>query len=444
MTRNVFVLGLDTFNRSKLEALLLEEACTFHGVLRPEEVGEPDTYQIVELMRRAEQQLESFPGSIDAIVGYIDIPVGVMLPILCAKFGVPGPTLESVLKCQHKYWSRLIQREVVPEHIPEFTVFDPFDKNALQQIPLPYPFWIKPIKSGGSHLGFHISNRSDYQQALTIILQEISRLAKPYNYLMEYLDMPPEVSWIDAHYFVAESILTGRQCTLEGYVLDDAVHVYGVVDSIRHGNRTTFFRYEYPSAIPRRVQQRMIDIAARVLNRIGLNDSPFNMEFYWRPGDDTVWLLEINTRVSQSHTPLFEKVDGAGNHQVMVEVGLGRQPTMPRDKGPYRYAAKFYLRSFVDGIVGRVPDEKEIAKLCAEVPGTEVVPVVSPGVRLSSIPEQDSYSYALAYLFLGSNNRRDLLQQYRYCQEQLDFKLTPVSTPVVSRPGEIVQPVQMT
>jgi hypothetical protein len=435
MKRNVFVLGLDAFNRAKLEALSLPEPCTFHNLLQPEDVDEPEEYDLRELMARAEAELAAFPGSVDAVVGYIDIPVGVMLPILCANFGLRSPSLKSVLKCQHKYWSRLIQAEVIPEHIPRFTSFDPFDPRALERIDFFYPFWIKPVKSGGSHLGFRINRPEDFHRALPLIRQAIPRLAEPYNQLMEYSDLPPAVAKVDAYHFLAESILTGRQCTLEGYVHNGEVHVYGMVDSIRHRNRTTFFRYQYPSSLPRRVHRKMVEVAGKVLRHIGLDHSPFNVEFFWRPRDDTVWLLEINTRISQSHAPLFEKVDGASNHLVMVETALGRRPELPRGQGAYRCAAKFYLRSFVDRVVTRVPDEKEIAALRAEIPGLEVLPTVAAGTRLSTLPEQDSYSYSMAYLFLGGENQADLLRKYRHCLERLRFEAEPVPVAEALQPA---------
>ena len=64
---------------------------------------------------------------------------------------------------------------------------------------------------------------------------------------------------------MAEELIGGRQCTLEGYIQRGRVTVYGVVDSIRDRNRSTFIRYQYPSLLPRGVQERMIRIAHRLL-----------------------------------------------------------------------------------------------------------------------------------------------------------------------------------
>jgi hypothetical protein len=41
-----------------------------------------------------------------------------------------------------------------------------------------------------------------------------------------------------------------------------------------------------------------------------------------KAGPDTIWLLEINTRISKSHCPLFRRVDGASHHQVMLDLAL--------------------------------------------------------------------------------------------------------------------------
>ncbi|PBO28010.1 hypothetical protein CLM84_22600, partial [Streptomyces albidoflavus] len=33
-------------------------------------------------------------------------------------------SLESIVRCEHKYWSRLVQREVAPEAVPGFGLVD--------------------------------------------------------------------------------------------------------------------------------------------------------------------------------------------------------------------------------------------------------------------------------------------------------------------------------
>lgn len=46
----------------------------------------------------------------------------------------------------------------------------------------------------------------------------------------------------------------------------------------------------------------------------------------------------------------------------------------------------------------RVPTRAEIEEIQRRIPGTIVLPQVQEGTRLSDLPEQDSYSYAVAYV----------------------------------------------
>jgi hypothetical protein len=141
MKKNIFIIGLDDFNLQMLQSVRNAEDYNFIRLLDIHKLIDTDAYRLIDMLELAEEQLDRFEGSIDAIVGYTDFPVSTMVPILCEKYGVPGPSLESVLKCEHKYWSRLEQQEAIPEHIPQFCSFDPFDDKALDQIPFAFPFW---------------------------------------------------------------------------------------------------------------------------------------------------------------------------------------------------------------------------------------------------------------------------------------------------------------
>ena len=134
MPTNVFVVGLNDINRERLSRLRGAEDIAFHGLLDPATVFETQDFHIPAMIETAERQLGDFDGSIDAIVGYADFPVSTMLPLLCAKHGTRSTSLESLLKCEHKYWSRSVQREAIPDHIPAFAAFDPFDDEALGTI----------------------------------------------------------------------------------------------------------------------------------------------------------------------------------------------------------------------------------------------------------------------------------------------------------------------
>lgn len=423
MSKNIFVVGFDDFNYIKLKSIGQAKSYTFFPLLEVGEVKTRGHYSAEELLRKAEATLQAFPGTIDAIVGYWDFPVTCLAAFLSHRHQLPAPSFESVLKCEHKYWSRIEQCKVTAE-LPTFCAFDPFDEDALSKIHLKYPFWIKPVKSYASQLGFKIHHSKEFHESVAIIRGGIVRFATPFNYFLNQVPLPPEVEHVNGAFCIAEQIVSGRQCTLEGYVYRGHCEVYGVVDSIREPNRSTFARYEYPSRLPKRVQERMADIAEKVLTQLQFDNSPFNMEFFYDEHHNRIWLLEINPRISQSHCDLFEKVDGASHHEVMIDIALGRKPEFPRRKGKFNHAAKFFLRTHEDAEVKRVPSEDQIQRVTDLFPGTLVKIHVKEGMRLSELMNQESYSYELGFMFMGARDAHELLDNHRKCLEHLSFELS--------------------
>lgn len=420
---DVFVLGLDAFHRRKLERLDGDHACRFHGVLDPHAILEGTEFPIERMLEQAEQEIRGAGTGVDAILGYVDFPVSTMVPLLARTFGLPAISLEALLRCEHKYWSRLVQAEVAPDNMPSFEVFDPFDDDSVDGVGLAYPYWVKPVRSAGSFLGFRIESRRQLQYAVEEIRAEIGMFSDPFGQVLERAQLPPQLVGVSPAACLAESLIGGHQCTLEGAVQGGTIAFHGMIDSIRAPGQSSFQRYQYPSRLPHRVQERMRDVAARVLTRAGFDDSCFNVEFFWDDNIDQVWLLEINVRIAQHHSDLFEKVDGVSNHKVALDVAMGRPLDFPRGHGRFQHAACCWLRVHDDGVVTRVPSEAEIAALAEEVPGLEVELHVDPGTRLSELAHQDSYSYVLGLFYVGAETPTELDELDRRCREALRFEI---------------------
>ena len=422
---NVFVAGLDPFNLRLLQSVRHAQDYAFHGLLGRDEITYARDFDMAALLDRARRILRDFDGRVDAIVGYWDFPSILMLPILRREFGLRGPSLESVLRCQHKYWSRIEQAAALPGEVPRFALVDPF-AAAPEDPPLAYPFWLKPVTAHSSLLGFRVGDRAGYARALAATRSGIHRFAEPLEVLMGYADLPEEIAQAGAARCIAEEIIsTGRQCTLEGYVFGGETEVYGIVDSIRGPNRSSLERYEYPSALPAPVKARMRESAARVLARIGLDDTPFNMEFFWHAGADSLSLLEINARISKSHSPLFDKVEGVPHKEVMIDVALGRKPDYPAKRGRFRYAAKYMPRLYGhpdSEIVTHAPGDAEQRALEARHPGAEIQLHVAQGMRLGEDHHYDEYSHELGAIFLGAQSRRALHREFRQLFEEMDIR----------------------
>ncbi len=421
MVSNIFVIGLDDPNEAVLDRIPGASQYSFQKLLGLDALWALDR-NVPALLTAARDQLEAFEGSIDAIVGYWDFPICMMVPILCDEYGLPAASLRSVVACEHKYWSRLEQQKVITE-IPAFGLLD--ESGPVPRLPenVQFPVWIKPVKSVSSEGAFYVPDAAALTRSLASLQQANERIARPFEDVLAMLDLPPEVAAAGADGCIVEEPAKGRQFTMEGFVRGGGVTIYGVVDSVRFPGSSSFLRYQYPSSLPSAVIDRAADVSERVVPAMGLRHTTFNIEFFWDPETDHLRLLEINVRHSQSHALLFEKVDGVANHAYMVDIGLGREPRVRHGEGPHGVAARWFVRHFRNGTVRRIPTVEEVAALEQEFPGTIITIVMSEGDRLAHSIGEDSYSYVLAEIFTAGDSEADLKRTYERCVEELHFNI---------------------
>ena len=427
MSKNIFVPALTGTQRGEIGTVDVPGGMDLHGLLDYDSLVSAQEFDFEELLERARAELCSFPGQVDAIIAHWDFPTSVIVPIIADEYGIPTPSLESVLKNEHKYWSRVLQREVVPECVPDFRALDPFDDDALERIDLPFPFWVKPIKSHSSQLGFEIADAQAFTTAVQQIRAEIGRIADPFDQALARVTVPEDIRMAGGRTCLAEQIVTGTQAAPEGSMFRGEYHVHGVFDMRKDPDGHSFDHLDYPArSVPPEIQQQMIDVTERYLRHTGYDNGCFNSEFMWDAETGRLWLIEVNTRISQSHSDLFAKVDGTSNHQVAIDVALGRPPRMPHRKGEFAVAAQCMVPRYEDGIVTRVPSDDKIAELRRRFPGTVVRLDVSVGDRLSDLPNQDAYRYKLATLYIGAPDADALEQRYRDAIDALPFEFEEV------------------
>lgn len=419
--QTIAVVGFDDFTEDYLAKRVGErEGVRFvPAITRDETIIAGADYPFEERLELGARRIEE--AGADGIITYWDFPSSLITPLLARRFGFPYASLESIMKCEHKYWFRQQQADIV--ETPAFCSFDPFASDPLGQISLDFPFWIKPVVGHSSMLGFEISDEEDFTSALAQIRQGIQGLTAPFEYPLSQCALPGELRAAGATLCLAEEIISdGDQYTIEGYVSEGEVHVYGIVASVREANGHTFNRYQYPADLANDTSERMREMASRVISHIGYDCCPFNMEFFHQTESGRLHILEINTRLSQSHSDLFNKVDGQPHQQIAVELARGESPQWRSGAGKFAVAAKHFLRRYEDGEVRRIPGRDQLDRLHDEMPDIIVELKVSEGDRLSALPEQEEYSYELADLFVGADDEKELLCKYERAVQMLEFE----------------------
>ncbi len=417
------VIGLRPHRVAWLEQIGEERDFEVRSVLPYDAVRQAATYDIDDLLDQAQANLaEKDPTG---IATYWDFPSSCLVPILAEEHGLPTPGLRAEVSFEHKYWSRLLQRQVAPEDTPGFAAVDVFTASADDPAPLSFPFWLKPVKSYASHLGFRIDSTDDYRHALRELRGGIDRLGVPFQNVLDRVDdLPTEVAEIGGRGAIAEQIIDGQQCTLEGHVRNGEVDIHGVFAIERGEDGSTFTHYLYPSHVSDAARAQMRATATGLMQAAGYDDAAFNIEFFIDEDAGRAWILEVNPRISQEHSHLMEWVDGATNLEVMAQIALGRRPTLLRGEGPSAVAAKFFVREWQDAIVTSAPDEDRLRALEERHAPCAIEVTVQEGDRLSELRDQEAYSYIVAYVYLGRDSEEELHEAYDAVVEDMALEVT--------------------
>lgn len=426
MKKHIFIPAMDELQKKELETINHSEKYCFHGLSDIPTLVEAEVVEFNKLLEQLRHEIDRTNVPVDAIIAHWDFPTSVLVPILCEELGLPTPSLLSVLKCEHKLWSRLEQERSVPEEVPGFSGFDPFAEDPLKQIEVGFPFWMKPVKTFSSQLGFFVEDKDDFNQGLEQIRENIGRLGDAFDEALEKVSLPADMEGRGGKSCLAEEVMTGIQLAIEGFVFKGHIQMHGSFDMDTGESGTQIDGLVYPSSAPDPVKRRMADAANRVLTQIGFDNGCFNIEFMWDEQRETLRIIEINTRISQSHSELFILVDGHSNHEVAIDIALGHEPHFMQGNGQYRVAGKFIIVHGEDGIVDSIPSASDIKSLQEKFPGLRIKIDVEPGDRLGELLNQDSYSYVLGEFFVGADSYRQLQDRHRQVLDLLPWRILPV------------------
>lgn len=351
------------------------------------------------------------------VIGTGDYPGCMLAALVAVELGLPTPPASAVVRLSHKFYSREIQRRVVPEATPAFEAIDPLAPREPRT--LPYPFFVKPVKGTMSFRAQRVSGPAALRQALRFSLAERITgqiMLKPFSQLLRtYTD-----GRVPAHAFIAEEPLSEVQVTVDGFVEGGRVVVMGIVDSVMYPGTISFQRFELPSRLPAGVQARMVDIVTRLMAGAGFDQSCFNVELFYDPARDTIHVIEVNPRMSYQFSSLYERVSGKSTFDIQLALAAGEPVGWTPGQGPDRAAASFVMRRFTDARVLSVPTREQIARAEQRYEGTTVKVLCAVGDRLST-HYQDVGSFRYAIVNMSAPTYDELHARYREVERMLPF-----------------------
>lgn len=421
MTKRILLVFETSWDRPQLAGCRAAWDSRYEVVFA--EPSDDDVAWDLDIPAYVAEQCERLRGSIDGVFSLSDYPGATAAGAIATGLGLAGTRPQIVLRASHKYYSRLLQREVVPEAVPDFTLVDPDRPETLDDVPR-YPCFIKPVKGAFSVMSGVIGSRAELD---AFVFSERcdwfrSEYLAIFARLVEHFDIDQP-----GRAFVAEGILRGEQATVEGWCSETGEGILGIVDSgFRPGTRS-FVRFDYPSALPADVQRRMGEVALRVARHVGLRETLFNVEMIWDPQTDGFGIVEINPRGCGQFADLYAKVDGRSSYEVALALAAGEPVPEARGRGAYRAAASFPLRVFRPVRVTRVPDAARLRAIERANAGTLVWLECDAGDELTDFKTlEDGESARYGIVNLGGASRADLDARLAAVLADLDVGMEPV------------------
>jgi len=148
--KNVFIVGLDKENKQKIERMPILKKVDFHIVLEHSDIHTGSEIKIAALLRRAVSNIESANVPVDAIVSFNDFPATLLVQILAKRFDAKSPEVEDIFKCETKYWNRMKQQNIVPDHISQYVTEDPINDAEMEKVPSVFffpNFFVRRLKN---------------------------------------------------------------------------------------------------------------------------------------------------------------------------------------------------------------------------------------------------------------------------------------------------------
>ncbi|MEK6246241.1 MAG: ATP-grasp domain-containing protein [Pseudomonadota bacterium] len=372
-----------------------------------------------DVRRFIEHLVRRWRGRIDGVFSNNEYFGALIAAAVAERLGLPGTPPAVVITAQHKYYARLEQRRIAPEAVPAFSAF-PFDVRDPDEIGLPFPLYIKPVRATFSVLVRRIADFAELRRHLTFSWLEeliIRRLVKPFNDLM-----PLHTGFtIDAHHLIAEEPLCGQEVNIDGYMRDGRVTFLGLCDAVMFpGTDHQFERFVYPSRVPHPVQERMRALAERLLSGMGYRHGFFNLEMFWDPATDRLMLIELNPRLASQLAGLYRRVDGINPHRMLLELCTGSAPQASHAPTGCSIAASLVSRRFDGRPLEREPQPSDLAGVRQRFPDAAVMLYLKRGQALArEMKWLGSYRYAVVNL--GGASEEVLNRRYAEIQKMLQL-----------------------
>ncbi len=303
--------------RDKAALGVMKEEYRFHWMedenfLYPRPKPEFDMIQYTE---RCSEYVEK--NNIQAVVYSHDL-ANYVAGVLCDRYNLPGPTLESMFLCNHKYYSRRAEVK------PIWSDYIDLDTGAWGNKEPRFPCYIKPAILTMTLLQYTINTPEELEKALAVLRRELPEWTKPFrDFYAKYLDLKKYPLATKNIAVVDELVEDATQYVIEGWVTPEGeICVLPLSDSNYYpGKELAIDNYSTPSTLPEHIKKKMIDFSIENVKSHGVKGSFWNVEM-WLKGEECL-VTEVNGRAASVWHKLYLGTFRGSLYKAMLYLSCG-------------------------------------------------------------------------------------------------------------------------
>jgi len=376
-------------------------------------------YGVQAYLQRTIELMNKYPAMYDGIVGTHDSSA-VFASIIAEKTDKRFASVQSMINCQNKYISRRIQRHSIPEHTPNFCLALDYLHNPSR---LQTPFFIKPVRG---NISFAAHTIHDPEQLNYYTCREGLDIARNNQYFLDALSLDPELlnplNVLSCNSFLCEELVQGDQITVDGYIVDGQVELFGMTGAEFLPGSNSFSHHEFPCSFEGDISRRIRETIQELIPRLGLDNTLFNVELRLNPSTGTFFILEVNSRIAFQFAKTIESVTGYDPLHLLCDVATGRAPEpIAENKETYPLCFNFELHSVTDKWILRTPTRSDLEELQIRYPEVHIRNLVHEHARLSEFKHNpESYRYCI--LDIPGNSEKEIMDKYERVTSMLNYE----------------------
>ncbi|MCF8012250.1 MAG: ATP-grasp domain-containing protein [Clostridiales bacterium] len=359
------------------------------------------------------------PYMFDGITGTHDSSA-VFASIICQETGKIFTPVEGVISCQNKYISRMIQKECVPENTPDFYL----EEEYLQGTCDIFPVFVKPVHSNVSFSSHHVNSLKELQA----LIHKNSQLLSSYNqYFIDSLAVSSEPSnslnLKTCNRFICEGIVSGDQVTVDGFIFDNNITIYGITMAVFFEGSISFSHHEFPYELSPKMENKLHHLLNKLIPALALNNTFFNVELRIDKEEGQIYIIEVNSRIAFQFSKTIEAVRGFNSLHCLCDIAAGKNPALKVNskKTNFKYCYNFELRTFNDKKIIKTPVQADIDRINTFYPEIEIRNLIDNDTQLSDY-KQNPESFRYCIIDIPGNSQKEIMDKFEQVKSMLDYQ----------------------